>query len=170
MIAPLIVTLTGLRKAAGMTQDALAPLIGVSDATVSKWEGCLTKPARPRLLRWCEVFEYQATEEELAAAAWAQPEDIQAISTTRPAAGDWVRRGACRGEDTALFFAAPSDELSREKAKAICWRCPVMDECRDWALAWGSEQHGTAGGMTEDERRQFRRQTNRRAFAAQEAS
>jgi WhiB family redox-sensing transcriptional regulator len=75
----------------------------------------------------------------------------------------WQFDAACRGEDSALFFA-PSyferreEKLARERrAKAICARCPVMGECLGFALRV-REPHGVWGGMNEQERRQLLRQ------------
>lgn len=36
------------------------------------------------------------------------------------------------------------------KAKMICKSCPVLIECREWAI--GNLEYGIAGGMTEKER------------------
>ncbi|MGH8887529.1 MAG: WhiB family transcriptional regulator [Egibacteraceae bacterium] len=49
-----------------------------------------------------------------------------------------------------------------ERAKAVCVDCPVRVECREWALATG-QHDGVWGGLTEDERRQLRRQRGRQA-------
>ena len=38
------------------------------------------------------------------------------------------------------------------RAKAVCRRCPVMIQCRTWALTTG-QAAGVWGGMSEDERR-----------------
>jgi WhiB family transcriptional regulator, redox-sensing transcriptional regulator len=70
----------------------------------------------------------------------------------------WQYRGACQGPQSRLFFAPnhaePKDlRLARERAaKAICARCPVTEECRDYALRI-REPHGIWGGLSELERR-----------------
>lgn len=68
---------------------------------------------------------------------------------------------ACRepGVDADLFF--PVGDLGpavREvaAAKAVCARCPLVAQCRDWALA-SAEPEGIWGGMTPAERRVARR-------------
>ena len=78
----------------------------------------------------------------------------------------WMADAACRGtihkpEDDLWFHpdgmgditAAPREVL----AKAVCWRCPVRDQCLSYALAT-HQQHGVWGGLTEGELRQLRRE------------
>ncbi len=80
----------------------------------------------------------------------------------------WQMRAACRGADTTLFFAPSYFEKREEKdarevrAKAICARCPVRDQCLEYALRI-REPHGIWGGLNEMERRQLLR---RRQLAA----
>jgi WhiB family redox-sensing transcriptional regulator len=80
----------------------------------------------------------------------------------------WQFRGACRGEDPALFFAPSHIEHKHErdqregKAKAICHRCPVRVDCLDYAIAT-REGHGVWGGLNELERRALIRERERRA-------
>ena len=82
------------------------------------------------------------------------------------AAGHWTDEGACRepGADPELFF--PVSEAGRAtrrqvaEAKAVCARCPVMEECRDWAVEAG-EPEGIWGGTTPEERRHLRRRLPR---------
>jgi WhiB family redox-sensing transcriptional regulator len=69
---------------------------------------------------------------------------------------DWQLLAACRGMDSSLFFA-PDGERARArnrrnaKAKSICAGCPVLTDCRNYAIASG-EPSGIWGGLTEDER------------------
>lgn len=70
-------------------------------------------------------------------------------------------RAACRepGIDADLFFpVGDSGPAVRQAAaaKAVCARCPVVAQCRDWALA-SAEPDGIWGGMTAAERRIARR-------------
>lgn len=70
---------------------------------------------------------------------------------------EWQLHGACRGMDSAYFFHPDGErgltrQLRADRAKAICQRCPVIQECRRHALAV-REPYGIWGGMTEDERR-----------------
>lgn len=55
----------------------------------------------------------------------------------------------CANEDQALFF--PDDSDLALEAKAICLQCPVIDECREYALKH-DERHGIWGGLSEEER------------------
>ncbi|QCB27754.1 WhiB family transcriptional regulator [Corynebacterium endometrii] len=69
---------------------------------------------------------------------------------------DWQLHGACRGENSEVFYH-PDGERGRararreNRAKAICAECPVMELCRDHALAV-AEPYGIWGGMSETER------------------
>lgn len=75
----------------------------------------------------------------------------------------WRFRAACRGEDSALFFAPSYFERRAEKdaregrAKAICSRCEIKDLCLEYALRT-RESHGVWGGRNEQERRALLRQ------------
>ena len=69
---------------------------------------------------------------------------------------DWPLHGACRGEDSDLFFhpegeRGPSREARESAAKAVCATCPVLAACAAHALAV-REPYGVWGGMSEDER------------------
>ncbi|MBD8506437.1 WhiB family transcriptional regulator [Hoyosella sp. G463] len=69
---------------------------------------------------------------------------------------DWQRHGLCRGVDSSVFFH-PDGERGRARherelrAKALCYRCPVLAQCREHALTVG-EPYGIWGGMSESER------------------
>jgi WhiB family redox-sensing transcriptional regulator len=65
----------------------------------------------------------------------------------------WMRHAACAGESTALFF--PERGESTRPAKSYCRRCPVRQECLDYALDAG-EKHGIWGDTSERERRYIR--------------
>lgn len=79
---------------------------------------------------------------------------------------DWQLEGSCRGASSAVFFH-PERERGRARArrearaKAICAHCPVVDKCRDHALAV-REPYGVWGGLSESERETIIR-TERRA-------
>jgi WhiB family redox-sensing transcriptional regulator len=79
----------------------------------------------------------------------------------------WQFRGACRGEDPALFFAPSHIERKEERdsreagAKSICHRCPVRADCLDYAIDT-REGHGVWGGLNELERRALIRELERR--------
>jgi WhiB family redox-sensing transcriptional regulator len=76
---------------------------------------------------------------------------------------NWRHNAVCREEDPELFFPignTGSALLQIEEAKAVCRRCPVMDQCLQWALESG-EETGVWGGLSEDERRAMRRRAAR---------
>ena len=71
----------------------------------------------------------------------------------------WRLAAACDGADPEMFFPVGSGGPAQEataRAKAICARCPVEQECRAWALVT-NQQYGIWGGLDEEERRQVRR-------------
>lgn len=71
----------------------------------------------------------------------------------------WIDRGACRSADPELFFPEgspkvgkiPSEDVQQkwDKAKRVCARCPVLEECRRDTLG---EESGVWGGQDERER------------------
>ncbi|MBY8879687.1 WhiB family transcriptional regulator [Actinacidiphila acidipaludis] len=76
---------------------------------------------------------------------------------------EWQDRAACRDEDPELFFPVGTSGpalLRIEEAKAVCHRCPVMEQCRRLALESGQDS-GVWGGLTEEERRAARRRASR---------
>lgn len=66
----------------------------------------------------------------------------------------WADHGACRGLDPDLFFPEKAGAEIRF-AQAVCARCPVIAECREWGIL--HEIHGIWGGLTQNERRAIRR-------------
>ena len=69
---------------------------------------------------------------------------------------EWQVRAACQGMDTATFFHPPNErDAAREAritvAKAVCRRCPAINDCLDHALR-AREPYGVWGGLSEDER------------------
>jgi WhiB family transcriptional regulator, redox-sensing transcriptional regulator len=72
----------------------------------------------------------------------------------------WMEDAACRepGVDPELFFPVSESGPGVRQvaaARAVCARCPVQRECRDWALQAG-EPAGIWGGTTPEERRLLR--------------
>ncbi|MGW7463840.1 WhiB family transcriptional regulator [Streptomyces xantholiticus] len=89
--------------------------------------------------------------------------DVPATATS-----DWRASASCSTEDPELFFPIGTTGpalLQIEEAKAVCRRCPVMEECLDWAMDNGLDD-GVWGGLSEEERRTLRRR-QARARAAQ---
>jgi WhiB family transcriptional regulator, redox-sensing transcriptional regulator len=64
-----------------------------------------------------------------------------------------LKYAACAGEDPDLFFpdASQASDNDTARAKAICARCPVRDECLKWAID-NQQIHGIWGGLDESER------------------
>lgn len=93
--------------------------------------------------------------------------------TSSPTVGgrDWRHYSACRDEDPETFFPVGTSGpavLQVEQAKAICRRCPVVDECLQWALESGQDA-GVWGGLSEEERRSVKRRGGLRVLRAHQA-
>lgn len=67
----------------------------------------------------------------------------------------WTSQAACAGSAPELWF--PERGQNIDPARAVCGACPVRRECLDYALAWDI-RFGVWGGLSEIERRRFRRQ------------
>lgn len=77
----------------------------------------------------------------------------------------WQKRAACRTEDPELFFPVgegASAQQQAAEAKAVCYRCPVVDACLNWAMTHGQDA-GVWGGLDERERHNLRRRQLRAA-------
>jgi len=61
----------------------------------------------------------------------------------------WMIEAACAYADPEAFAAATPQ--AEAEAKATCARCPVLHQCRDFALATAQEW-GVWGGLSEAER------------------
>jgi WhiB family redox-sensing transcriptional regulator len=57
---------------------------------------------------------------------------------------DWRQLAACYGKDPELWHS--TDPAETEVAVAVCRRCPVVADCRSWALDTGQE-FGVWGGV-----------------------
>jgi WhiB family redox-sensing transcriptional regulator len=68
----------------------------------------------------------------------------------------WAAYAACRAADPDMFF--PDSESDAVDAVRICRGCPVLGECRDWALDT-RVRYGVWGGLTEKDRRRSLRKT-----------
>ncbi len=67
---------------------------------------------------------------------------------------DWRAGALCSKTDPEIFFAPGA--LGHKVAKRICRLCPVQRECLVYAME-APMDHGIWGGLTERERRGFRR-------------
>jgi WhiB family transcriptional regulator, redox-sensing transcriptional regulator len=86
--------------------------------------------------------------------------------------GEWQRRAACRGMLDLFSLPVGGRVYSKEvrcrieQAKLVCAACPVLAECRQWAMTQPDPAYGmVAGGMDYFERGQAHR--TRRLWAAQ---
>ena len=65
----------------------------------------------------------------------------------------WMQDAVCAQTDPEAFH--PDKSGSVEPAKAVCAGCPVLAECRTWALETG-QRFGVWGGLSANERQQIR--------------
>lgn len=73
-------------------------------------------------------------------------------------------QAACRSYDTEMFFPLKGAAIGEtqdkiDEAKAVCFACPVLEECRDWILETCSryeDDYGIFGGMTPEDRHRAR--------------
>jgi WhiB family redox-sensing transcriptional regulator len=90
---------------------------------------------------------------------WAEHhrEDVDAYITDfgMTEVRDWMTRALCKSEPTSWFFPA-HDKEEVKRAKCICVKCPVMMDCRQFALE-RFDTGGIWGGMTENERKHERK-------------
>jgi WhiB family redox-sensing transcriptional regulator len=76
---------------------------------------------------------------------------------------NWRDEAECLSIDPELFFPVGTSGpalVQIQEAKSVCRRCPVVDECLQWALDSG-EETGIWGGTDEDERILIRRRRSR---------
>ena len=76
---------------------------------------------------------------------------------------DWRHHAACREVDPELFFPIGNTGpalLQIDEAKQVCGRCSVQEPCLQWAVDSGQDA-GVWGGMSEDERRAYKRRVVR---------
>lgn len=75
---------------------------------------------------------------------------------------DWQLRGACQSMTEWFYPDGKGKSNYICWAKRICLGCPVLQECRDWALDRG-EQYGVWGGLSESDRRRIWKKGRRSA-------
>lgn len=78
----------------------------------------------------------------------------------------WTPQAACHGLTPLMFPDEPNTKdqtRAINQAKAVCAECPVLAQCRDWALAVTNKiEGGVIAGMYEDELAHARRTTVQR--------
>jgi WhiB family redox-sensing transcriptional regulator len=67
----------------------------------------------------------------------------------------WVADAVCAQTDPDAFY--PEKGEPTRAAKAMCARCPVTEQCLEYALE-NNERYGVWGGLSERERRALQRQ------------
>lgn len=67
----------------------------------------------------------------------------------------WMRDAVCAQTDPEAFY--PDEHGSVAPAKAVCAVCPVLAECRAYALAT-DQRFGVWGGLSAKQRSVLRRQ------------
>jgi WhiB family redox-sensing transcriptional regulator len=67
----------------------------------------------------------------------------------------WMQHAACRNHPASLFIPERATPKLTAQAKAICNTCPVLDQCRQYALELHAhgQLDGIFAGMTPKERR-----------------
>lgn len=78
---------------------------------------------------------------------------------------DWMRDGLCAELGGDFFFVEP--HLPATEARSACAMCPVLETCREYAIA-DPELFGVWGGLTRAERQSVR--SGRAAQARREAA
>jgi len=104
---------------------------------------------------------------------WRLESEVDWVPMTRndppKKAGDWVEYAACLGQRMVYdTFGAHHNKITKADrrmeidALATCNRCPVMIQCREWALqAVDPAVDHVAGGMTPRQRTAWRRERKR---------
>ena len=67
----------------------------------------------------------------------------------------WMRQALCAEVDPELFFPDKGDWAKAFRAKVVCRRCEVTEQCLAYALE-RSELVGVWGGTTPEQRKQLR--------------
>ena len=71
---------------------------------------------------------------------------------------------ACKGVWTPLFYPDQGQSEIIPELRRICSECPILEECREYAIP--NESHGFWGGLTMIERARLRRRMRRSKRAA----
>ncbi len=75
---------------------------------------------------------------------------------------EWFARAACRGMTAVMYPEPPGNRDAIARAVAVCQPCPVLDQCRRWAVGpTDPVPHSVAAGMTWTTRNRLRRKEPR---------
>jgi hypothetical protein len=72
-------------------------------------------------------------------------------TTTSPRRPDWRDQAACTRHEPEDWFPHPTNLAAIDAAKQVCFRCPVMLDCAQYALTTRQET-GVWGGLSEGQR------------------
>lgn len=104
---------------------------------------------------WCaDCLRRQYERERMQRYRANGPSDPTVSLESLPPPGDWIRNARCKTAPVNVFFPERGDDV--RPAKAICARCPVLDDCRTYALDAPQQLQGVWGGMSANERRNAR--------------
>jgi WhiB family transcriptional regulator, redox-sensing transcriptional regulator len=92
-----------------------------------------------------------------------QPARASVSNNERSTTMDWRDKAACLTADPELFLPVGNtgpavDQI--DKAKSVCARCSVTEQCLQYALETNQDS-GVWGGLSEDERRALKRRAAR---------
>lgn len=73
----------------------------------------------------------------------------------------WAGSAVCAQTDPNIFHPDIRDRTSTARAKAVCTKCPVLAECREWVMRIEAnlhpgDVHGIVARMTPEERKMIR--------------
>ena len=86
----------------------------------------------------------------------------QVLPFRDPVMTDWRDLALCRATDPGLFFPVGTTGAALDQtaaAKGVCGQCAAREECLEFALD-SNQDSGVWGGLSEEERRQIRRDRN----------
>lgn len=81
------------------------------------------------------------------------------VNGTRRIPGSWTEEALCQEVGVEVFYPPDDKPVARDfysRAKSICARCSVINECLNYGL---EETYGVWGGTTPTERQALRNKT-----------
>lgn len=134
-------------RSRGISDSNIASILGINQSTVAI-TGVQAKSLSVKVIKRAPEAKPEVP--------WIHPSSV----------GDenWETEGLCRngGYDPDLWFPHPTDITVRNLAQRVCYRCPVIMECRTTALIRG-EKNGIWGGLTETQRKKMRKRERDKA-------
>jgi WhiB family redox-sensing transcriptional regulator len=80
----------------------------------------------------------------------AAPCPDKPVEEPKPVAlADFFSKGVCTDHADLMHSRSPA---AITKARAVCARCPVLEQCRLYGITKGRSESGIWGGLTKDER------------------